>query len=135
MHSPPRRLVFVVVSAAAFFVALMIPDSAFNRMNIDWLFGVVILLPSSFVSGLLSSWLFYRKNDFTCIDPFYIRAWSGVIGGLSALPLCLLLRPVAFSFFFEVFMFGAGPVIAFHMYRRVARRSRGASSSYVKKSS
>ena len=96
---------------------LLIPASELRKMNVDWLFGV-ILLPLSFLVGLLSSWLFYRKHELTVIDPFYIRACWG-LGGVVALPICLLVRPEVAHLAFILLTFSAGPVVAFHVFRRI----------------
>lgn len=108
----------VALSSIVFLAALLFaPDSLFGEMNADWLVGLVVL-PATFVAGLISSWLFYRNHDSSEIDPFYIRAWWSLIGGLIALPVCFLFRPMAVNLAFIAFTIGLGPVLAFHLYHR-----------------
>jgi hypothetical protein len=91
--------------------------------NIGWSFAIIVFPVSLFV-GLVSSWLFYREHDVARIDPFYVRAWWSVLGGLVAWPVCLLLRPSVAHFAILAFAFGVGSVVGIHVYRRVAGRRR-----------
>ncbi len=114
----------VLFSAAVFLAALLwAPDSVIQRMNTDWLLGF-FLLPFTFFTGVASSWIFYRDNDSNRLDPFYIRAWWSLLGGLIALPFCLLFRPSVAHLAFIAFTFGSGPVLAFHAYRRITKHKR-----------
>ena len=122
LSTPDRIKAADVIFGAVVLVAalLLIPDSELGKMNVDWLFGL-FLLPITFLVGLLSSWIFYRNHDLTVIDPFYIRAWWGVGGGVVALPICLLVRPEVAHLAFICLTFGLGPVIAFHVYRHIKK--------------
>jgi hypothetical protein len=124
--STPTRIDrdYVLISAV-FYLALLLlaPDSVFQFMNTDWRLGFIVL-PFTFFAGLASAWIFYRNNDSNRLDPFYIRAWGGLIGGLTALPICLLFRASVAHLAFIMFTFGAGPVLAFHAYRRITKHKR-----------
>ncbi|MEI7927387.1 MAG: hypothetical protein WCH40_02475, partial [Verrucomicrobiales bacterium] len=65
-------LVAVVTNA----LLLLAPKSVFPDMSNDWR-PPLLLFPVTFVAGWLSSWRYYRINDFNRIDPFYIRAGLG----------------------------------------------------------
>ena len=101
---------------------LLLPASQFERTNIGWPFALVVALPFSFVAGLFSASLYYRRHDSQSIDPFYIRAWWTMVGGAVAWPVCWLMRPIAADFASTLFFFGLGPVVAFYVYRRFPRR-------------
>jgi uncharacterized membrane protein YfcA len=103
---------------------LVLPNQPFERMSFGWPFALVVVLPVSFFAGLLSAWLYHRRNNCVSLDPFYIRAWWSMIGGAVAWPTCLLFRPIAADIAFTLFFFGLGPVIAFHVYRRASHHSR-----------
>lgn len=122
LSTPDRIKVADVLFSAVVLVAalLLLPANELGKMNVDWLFGF-FLLPITFLAGLLASWIFYRSHDWTVIDPFYIRAWWAVGGGVIALPICLLARPEVAHLAFICVSFGAGPVIAFHVYRRIKK--------------
>ncbi len=112
----PKRVelgdvVFSVV--VTLLVCFIVPARIFANQNINWLGGLVVVFPAMFVIGLFA---------FKLDPAFYIRAWWGLIAGAVAWPLCLLLRPLAADFAFVLFAFGAGPVAAFHVQRRLANR-------------
>lgn len=106
--------------AASLLVLLFIPDSFFQGCNLTWFIGF-LLLPFTFFIGLASAWLFYRANDSSRIDSFYIRSWWSVISGLIALPICALFRPSVAQYAFGMLNWGLGPVLAFHVYRRITK--------------
>jgi len=109
-----------VFSTALF---LFLPESVIQKTNVSWTFGF-FLFPVSFVCGLISAWMYYRNNDSYSIDPFYIRALWAVIGGMIALPICLVFRPSFAHLAFILLTFGGGPVAAFHVYRRITKSKR-----------
>ena len=111
-----RRIADAFVVAAFLAVFLLAPDSVFAGTAMSWGMGL-ILFPVMFIAGFVSSWIYYRSHDPSCIDPFYTRAWPALIGGLVAWPICLIFRPSVADFAFIMFTFGAGPVLAFHVYR------------------
>ena len=121
LSTPERVRAADVIASAVFLVAalLVIPDGVFQ--NVDWLVGLIVIL-IMFVSGLISSWFYYRTHGFNQLDPFYIRAWWSLIGGVVALPICMLFRPSALPGALIALAFGAGPVIAFQLYRRITKR-------------
>ncbi len=106
----------VVATAALLFCS----DRWLASTHVTWPLGL-FLLPLFGFGGFVSAWLFYRRQPRSVTDPFYIRAWWSLIGGLVALPVCLLFRPVAAPLAFIAFTFGLGPVIGFHVYRRLLR--------------
>jgi hypothetical protein len=77
------------------------------------------LLPVFFGCGLLSAWLFYRKNESSAIDPFFVRSWMSLLGGLVALPICLVFRPSVADLAFIAPNFSLGPILGFHHYRSI----------------
>lgn len=115
----PLKVGEVVFSAVALLAVLLFaPDKFIASMNVNWLLGLIVVLPSSFFAGLLSSSIYYRGHDLTCVDPFYTRAWWSLISGFFAYPVCLIFRPSVADLAFIAFTFGAGPVLAFHVYHR-----------------
>ena len=116
--STKEIIAYVMLSTG---VLIFAPDSLFEKMNAGWMLGLIVF-PFSFVAGLLSSWMFYREHDSSQVDPFYLRAWTSVIGGIGALPVCLLVRPGAAHLAFVLFTFGLGALIAFHVFQRNKRK-------------
>jgi hypothetical protein len=109
----------IFVSIVPLLAALLLgPDKWFQTMNINWLLGL-FLLPVFFGCGLLSAWLFYRKNESSAIDPFFVRSWMSLLGGLVALPICLVFRPSVADLAFIALNFGLGPILGFPHYRSI----------------
>ena len=86
------------------------PTSIFERQNMNWVGGLVIVFPVFFVAG----WFACQRDN-----AFYIRACWALMSGAVVWPLCLLFRPVSFNLAFVMMTFGAGPVAAFHVRRRL----------------
>ena len=121
---PPTQITTRDVAlSSVILVALLLlaPESKLRDTIIPWSHSL-LLFPVFLLCGLFSAWLFYGRHPRNEIDPFYIRAWWCLGSGLVALPVCLIFRPAAAHLAFLALVFGLGPVIGFHLYRRFTRR-------------
>ena len=103
---------------------LLFPEATFSQFQGGCYVFASIIFVVCLVAGSLSAFVFYRKNSYDRVDPFYTRALSGLIAGIVLLPICSLVRPIAFGLALIFLVFNAGPVAGFYLYQIVYRRKQ-----------
>ena len=102
-----------VFSATVF---LFFPASSLAKMNVDGICCAVVM-PVAIFARWMSASLFYKKQPER-LDPFYIRAWWGLAGGITAFLLCLLFRREALMLALALALLSGGEILGHRLYRR-----------------